>query len=43
MNEALDTLVSKVSACQSACNHCYDACLKEDDIDMMRTTIFISM
>lgn len=39
MNEAIDKLVTKVSACQAACNHCYDACLKEDDVDMMRTCI----
>lgn len=43
MNEALDALVSKVSVCQSTCNRCYNASLKEDDIDLMRTTIFISM
>lgn len=25
--------------CMEACNHCYDACLKEDEIDMMRDCI----
>lgn len=39
MDAALKELTSKVAACQAACNHCYDACLDEEDIDMMRQCI----
>ena len=39
MNEALDNLVMKVSACQEACNICFDACLQEDDVAMMAECI----
>lgn len=39
MNPELEELTMKVAACQAACNHCYDACLKEDDIDKMRECI----
>lgn len=39
MSVTLEDLTSKLSACQAACNYCYDACLKEDDIDMMRRCI----
>lgn len=39
MSVALEELTKKVAACQAACNHCYDACLKEDDVDMMRECI----
>lgn len=35
MSHTIDTLVNKVTACQRACNQCYDACLKEDDLNMM--------
>lgn len=39
MNEALDNLVMKVSACQEACNICFDACLQEEDVAMMAECI----
>lgn len=39
MNDTMKNLTSKLTACQAACNHCYDACLKEEDIDMMRECI----
>ncbi len=39
MNDTMENLTSKLTACQAACNHCYDACLKEEDIDMMRECI----
>lgn len=39
MNATLETLVDTVVACQKACNHCFDACLKEDHVAMMAECI----
>ncbi|MEC6748737.1 four-helix bundle copper-binding protein [Marinilactibacillus sp. XAAS-LB27] len=39
MSQAVETLVSKVAACAKACNECFDACLKEDDVKMMANCI----
>lgn len=39
MNQTFDTLVTKATACQRACNHCYDACLNEEDIKMVANCI----
>ncbi|MGO4927902.1 four-helix bundle copper-binding protein [Fundicoccus sp. Sow4_F4] len=36
---SVETLVSKVAACQKACNFCFDACLKEDHVQMMTECI----
>lgn len=36
---SLDTLLSKVATCQEACNFCFDACLKEEDVTMMAECI----
>lgn len=39
MNNAVETLVSEVAACAKACNQCFYACLKEDDVKMMTNCI----
>lgn len=39
MNEALDTLVRSVEACQKTCNICFTACLKEEDMNMLARCI----
>lgn len=36
---SVETLVSKVTACQKACNFCFDACLKEENVKMMAECI----
>lgn len=35
----LDTVVEKLKACEKACNICFDACLKEDNVEMMTECI----
>ncbi|WP_076560182.1 four-helix bundle copper-binding protein [Salimicrobium flavidum] len=32
-------LLNTLHECMEACNHCYDACLKEDDVKMMASCI----
>lgn len=32
-------LIQILQECMEACNHCYDACLKEDDVKMMAECI----
>ncbi|CDQ41209.1 MULTISPECIES: four-helix bundle copper-binding protein [Virgibacillus] len=32
-------LISTLHECMTACNHCYNACLQEEDIKMMTTCI----
>lgn len=39
MNEQLQRVMDTAYACLQACNHCYNECLKEEDIDMMRECI----
>ncbi|QAS52624.1 four-helix bundle copper-binding protein [Halobacillus litoralis] len=34
-HEKYQTLIEKLHACMAACNHCYDACLEEEDVKMM--------
>lgn len=34
-----ENLIKALSKCQEACNHCFDACLKEDDVKMMAECI----
>ena len=36
---SVETLISKVAACQKACNFCFDACLKENHVQMMTECI----
>ncbi|WP_368503348.1 four-helix bundle copper-binding protein [Alkalihalophilus sp. As8PL] len=38
-HENYTSLISLLHGCMTACNHCYDACLKEEDMDMMRDCI----
>ncbi|PKR77153.1 four-helix bundle copper-binding protein [Halalkalibacillus sediminis] len=33
------SLISALHDCMAACNHCYDSCLKEDDVKMMAECI----
>lgn len=33
------SIVESLHECMTACNHCYDACLKEDNIQMMAECI----
>lgn len=39
MTLTLEPLLDAVLECQKACNHCFDACLKEDDVKMMAECI----
>lgn len=39
MNEAKTALLDKLLACKQACEHCFDACLQEDDVKMMAECI----
>jgi len=39
MNETVEPLVRTVTACQAACNNCFDACLEEDDVKMLAECI----
>ncbi len=34
-----ETLVETIAMCERACNMCFDACLKEDDVKMMAECI----
>lgn len=34
-----ESLMDTLLACQQACNHCFDACLKEDHVGMMTECI----
>ncbi len=34
-HEKYQSLIDTLHECMVACNHCYDACLKEDDVKMM--------
>ncbi|RKL66300.1 four-helix bundle copper-binding protein [Salipaludibacillus neizhouensis] len=38
-HEQYQTVIKTLHECMEACNHCYDACLKEDDIQMMSDCI----
>ena len=39
MDDTLQKVMDAAYDCLQACNNCYDACLQEDDIDMMRECI----
>lgn len=39
MNDKATKLMDAVYNCLGACNHCFEACLMEEDIDMMRACI----
>lgn len=39
MNKQHDKVLSVLEDCIKACNHCFDACLKEDDVNMMANCI----
>lgn len=39
MTQVKDNLIEKVTACQKACEQCFDACLQEDDVKMMAECI----
>ncbi|WP_408006372.1 four-helix bundle copper-binding protein [Pseudalkalibacillus sp. A8] len=34
-HEKYQSLINTLHECMVACNHCYDACLREDDVKMM--------
>ncbi|KNH20626.1 MAG: four-helix bundle copper-binding protein [Priestia megaterium] len=34
-NENYQTVIQTLHDCMSACNHCFDACLKEENVGMM--------
>ncbi|SDP14094.1 four-helix bundle copper-binding protein [Halobacillus aidingensis] len=38
-HEKYQDLIQKLHVCMEACNHCYDACLKEEDVKMMAECI----
>ncbi len=38
-HEQHQQLIDTLHECMAACNHCYDACLKEDDVKMMAECI----
>lgn len=42
MNEQLEKCIEECLACLKECNHCYDACLKEENVqhltDCLRLT-----
>ena len=37
--EDKQTLLKTLHECMTACNHCYNACLQEEDINMMKDCI----
>lgn len=39
MTQTKDALLDMVLECQKACNNCFYACLKEDDVKMMAECI----
>ncbi|SFC38985.1 protein of unknown function [Alkalibacterium subtropicum] len=39
MTAKAEKLMDAVYACVGACNHCYEACLQEEAIDMLRACI----
>lgn len=39
MSKSLDSLMDALLKCQKACNNCFDACLNEDNVDMMAECI----
>ncbi|RLQ94195.1 four-helix bundle copper-binding protein [Falsibacillus albus] len=38
-HKVYQSLIETLHDCMMACNHCYDSCLKEDDIAMMANCI----
>lgn len=34
-HEQYQATIEKLHECMTACNHCYDACLQEDDVNKM--------
>lgn len=38
-HEKYQSVIDSLHECMIACNHCYDACLKEEDIKMMAECI----
>lgn len=38
-HEHYSQLIQTLHECAKACNHCYDSCLKEEDINMMAECI----
>lgn len=38
-NMANEQLIKALHDCMAACNHCFDACLNEDDVNMMANCI----
>ena len=42
MTQTKDALLDMVLECQKACNNCFYACLKEDDVKMMAECVFDS-
>ncbi|MFC3899721.1 four-helix bundle copper-binding protein [Aliicoccus persicus] len=38
-HEQHQQLIQTLHECVGACNHCYDACLKEEDVNMMAECI----
>lgn len=39
MDAKMLDLVNKLATCQAKCNHCFNSCLKEKDIEMMKGCI----
>lgn len=39
MNSEYQQLLSTLHDCAAACNHCFDACLQEEDVKMMAACI----
>ncbi|MFP7484362.1 four-helix bundle copper-binding protein [Priestia filamentosa] len=40
-HENYQSIIETLHECMSTCNHCYDACLKEDDVKMMAQCIHL--
>ncbi|MBS7528960.1 four-helix bundle copper-binding protein [Hazenella sp. IB182353] len=38
-HDQYQSIILNLQECVQACNHCYDACLQEDDVKMMRQCI----
>lgn len=39
MNQKYEDVLAVLEDCVKACNHCFDACLKEEDVGMMAECI----
>ncbi|MGE6753867.1 four-helix bundle copper-binding protein [Rossellomorea sp. NPDC071047] len=38
-HEKYQSVINALHECMVACNHCYDSCLKEEDLNMMKECI----